>query len=159
LLLALADAAAQGFAPLPLLTLLKHPLVMAERRGEWLEGARLLDRALRGPRPAPGLAGSTGISPSRTDATGICAARRGALVARGAGAAGAAGGGVRGRGAAGAGLLAALRETAQALGGDALWARAEGREAANLLDDPPSARPPTARRVPSPRRWRRCCAR
>jgi ATP-dependent helicase/nuclease subunit B len=32
LLLALADAAAQGFAPLALLTLLKHPLVMADRR-------------------------------------------------------------------------------------------------------------------------------
>ena len=57
LLLALADAAGQGFAPMALLTLLKHPLVMPETRLEWLEGARSLDRALRGPRPAPGLAG------------------------------------------------------------------------------------------------------
>ncbi|MGJ3626142.1 hypothetical protein AB5I41_02795 [Sphingomonas sp. MMS24-JH45] len=59
LLTAIVEAAAGGFAPLPLLTLLKHPLVRAgERRGEWLEsGVRRLDRALRGPRPAPGLAG------------------------------------------------------------------------------------------------------
>ncbi|MDF7776548.1 double-strand break repair protein AddB, partial [Sphingomonas sp. AOB5] len=57
LLLALAEAAAQGFAPLPLLSLLKHPLVMPEDRLEWLEGVRLLDRAMRGPRPAPGLDG------------------------------------------------------------------------------------------------------
>ena len=55
LLLALAEAGAQLFAPMPLLALLKHPLAMAgERRLEWLEGARALDRALRGPRPAAG---------------------------------------------------------------------------------------------------------
>lgn len=58
LLLAIAEAVAQDFAPLPLLTLLKHPLVRSgEGRTAWLEGARLLDRALRGPRPAPGLEG------------------------------------------------------------------------------------------------------
>ena len=44
-------------ASMPLLTLLKHPLVQSEARVEWLEGVRLLDRALRGPRPAPGLEG------------------------------------------------------------------------------------------------------
>ncbi len=58
LLLALAEAGAQGFAPLALLALLKHPLVAAgEERLAWLEGARALDLALRGPRPAAGLAG------------------------------------------------------------------------------------------------------
>ena len=60
LLLEIAEAAAEGFAPVPLLALLKHPLVMAgEGRLAWLEGARLLDRALRGPRAQPGLDGVT----------------------------------------------------------------------------------------------------
>jgi ATP-dependent helicase/nuclease subunit B len=58
LILALAEAVAQRFAPVPLLALLKHPLVkQGEGRLDWLDGARLLDRALRGPRPAEGLAG------------------------------------------------------------------------------------------------------
>jgi len=58
LLILLAEAAAQRFAPLALLALLKHPLAYAgEGRQAWLDGARALDRALRGPRPAPGLAG------------------------------------------------------------------------------------------------------
>ncbi len=135
LLLALADAAAQRFAPLPLLTLLKHPLVMPEARTEWLEGARLLDRALRGPRPAPDL---TGIDrhlaeqegrdgPLRQAAAQWWPAARALLEPL--------------EGACGGGpqpipvLLAALREAAQALGGDGLWSRAEGRAAATLLDD------------------------
>ncbi len=55
---ALAEAATQRFAPLALLTLLKHPLVrFGEGRGAWLEGARALDRVLRGPRPGAGLTG------------------------------------------------------------------------------------------------------
>ena len=54
----MAEAAAQDFAPLALLALLKHPLVQSgEPRTLWLDGVRALDRALRGPRPAPGLAG------------------------------------------------------------------------------------------------------
>lgn len=58
LLMAIADAAAEHFAPVRLLALLKHPLVRAgEARGAWLDGVRLLDRALRGPRPPAGLAG------------------------------------------------------------------------------------------------------
>ena len=58
LLLAAANAAAERFAPVALLALLKHPLVMAQGdRLGWLDGARLLDRMLRGPRPAAGLDG------------------------------------------------------------------------------------------------------
>lgn len=60
LLLALATAAAEDFAPVPLLALLKHPLVAGGgERLPWLDGARALDRALRGPRPGSGLAGVT----------------------------------------------------------------------------------------------------
>ena len=60
LILALAAAAAERFAPVPLLALLKHPLVMAgEERLKWLDGVRLLDLSLRGPRPPAGLEGIT----------------------------------------------------------------------------------------------------
>lgn len=55
-LLLLAEVAAQDAAPVPLLALLEHPLVRTgERRPAWLEHARGLELALRGPRPAPGL--------------------------------------------------------------------------------------------------------
>ncbi|MEG3180276.1 double-strand break repair protein AddB [Sphingomonas sp. LT1P40] len=136
LLLALAEAGAQGFAPLALLTLLKHPLVAAgEDRLGWLEGARSLDLALRGPRPAAGLAG---IDAHLANADGYDARVRAAalgwwrdvrpqlepLEALYAGGA-----------APLPGLLAQLRETATALCGDGLWGRTEGRAAATLLDD------------------------
>lgn len=53
-----SDAAAERFAPVALLALLKHPLVRAgEERLGWLEEARALDKALRGPRPGAGLDG------------------------------------------------------------------------------------------------------
>ncbi|WP_066796098.1 double-strand break repair protein AddB [Sphingomonas soli] len=134
LLLALAEAAAQDFAPLALLSLLKHPLVRPDARLEWLEGARLLDRALRGPRPAPGLAG---IDRQLAEQDGRDGGLRRAAQAWW----------VRARPllepieavfAAGPqplpAMIAALREAAQALGGDGLWSRAEGRAAADLLD-------------------------
>jgi ATP-dependent helicase/nuclease subunit B len=59
LLLGIASAVAEALAPVPLLALLKHPLVggSGDDRLKWLEDVRLLDLALRGPRPAPGLAG------------------------------------------------------------------------------------------------------
>jgi ATP-dependent helicase/nuclease subunit B len=54
-LLLLAELAASQAAPVELLALLVHPLVGAgEGRAAWLEHARMLDRKLRGPRPAAG---------------------------------------------------------------------------------------------------------
>ncbi|MEI9982581.1 MAG: hypothetical protein WDN69_04835 [Aliidongia sp.] len=54
LLRLLAEAAAEQLAPVPLLALLKHPLAAPDLR----EPVRRLERlVLRGPRPAPGLAG------------------------------------------------------------------------------------------------------
>lgn len=55
----LARMVAADFAPVPLLAALKHPLCAAgAERGEWLRDVRRLERAaLRGTRPAPGLAG------------------------------------------------------------------------------------------------------
>ena len=59
LLLAIAACAAENLAPVPLLALLKHPLVGGEGEGRlsWLERARALDLALRGPRPRAGIEG------------------------------------------------------------------------------------------------------
>lgn len=58
LLIAMAEAVADRFAPVALLTLLKHPLVMrGEARLDWLEGVRTLDLLLRGPRPPADLRG------------------------------------------------------------------------------------------------------
>lgn len=54
----LLAAVANGFPPAEFLALLKHPLVQrGEERLAWLEQVRRLDLLLRGPRPAPGLAG------------------------------------------------------------------------------------------------------
>ncbi|NIJ08079.1 ATP-dependent helicase/nuclease subunit B [Sphingomonas vulcanisoli] len=133
LLLAIADALAEDFAPVALLTLLKHPLVRAgEERGGWLEQVRTLDRALRGPRPAPGLAGighylASGdgwqardrekalpfwreevlplLTPLATQAESLPIGA----------------------------LFAQLREAATALAGDAAWSRTAGRAAAELV--------------------------
>ena len=57
LILLLAQVVAEQAAPVPLIALLTHPLSSAgQGRARWLENARGLDLALRGPRPAAGLA-------------------------------------------------------------------------------------------------------
>ncbi|WP_313958492.1 PD-(D/E)XK nuclease family protein [Novosphingobium sp. 9] len=54
--LLLAEVLAEQAAPVPLIALLTHPLAgSGEGRAAWLESARKLDLALRGPRPAAGL--------------------------------------------------------------------------------------------------------
>lgn len=58
--LLIAEAAAARFAPVELMSLLKHPLVRSgDARLAWLDNARALDKVLRGPRPASGLDGIT----------------------------------------------------------------------------------------------------
>ncbi len=115
LLRAIAEAAVEHFAPVALLALLKHPLVRAgDARTAWLDRVRALDRRLRGPRPAPGLA------PLELDAEleGLLGPLEGAF--------------------AGpltlAAAVAALRDAAGRLAGDEAWSRAAGRAAADLLD-------------------------
>ena len=134
LLLAAATAAAERFAPVPLLTLLKHPLVMrGERRLAWLDGVRLLDLSLRGPRPPAGL---DGIAGHLADETGRDRERRRAAAAwwrdaesmlrtleRDFAA----------EAPALEALLAVLRETVSALSGDAIWSGPAGRAAAELF--------------------------
>ena len=54
----LAEAAAEEFAPVPLLALLKHPFAGSDEASGFRRRVRALDRfVLRGPRPNPGLAG------------------------------------------------------------------------------------------------------
>ncbi|MGN6269286.1 MAG: double-strand break repair protein AddB [Sphingomonas sp.] len=134
LIAALAEAAAQRFAPVALLALVKHPLV---RRGDgrlaWLEGARALDLALRGPRPAAGLEGIDVhlADPDARDRRARRAAAKWWPEARAllAPLETVFGGGAQPLPA----LLAALRETADALCGDALWAEPAGRALADLF--------------------------
>ncbi|WP_380878841.1 double-strand break repair protein AddB [Sphingomonas sp. DBB INV C78] len=133
LLLALAEAAAEGFAPVPLLALVKHPLVQAgEQRLAWLDGARRLDRALRGPRPAAGLSGTT-----RHLQEGEGRERKVRLPAlewwEGAAALLAPLETAFAESATPAAMVAAVRDAATALGGDAAWSGPDGRAAADLI--------------------------
>lgn len=134
LLGAIADAGAEGFAPVALLALLKHPLVRAgDQRLDWLEGVRLLDKALRGPRPAPGLHGVTAFLLDGDDRTGrhrlealvwwrqvqpLLEPLEAAFSAREPRL---------------ADLLAIVSDTATALAGDEAWSRPAGRAAAELV--------------------------
>ncbi|MEP9401057.1 double-strand break repair protein AddB [Sphingomonas sp. VNH70] len=134
LLLAIVEAATQGFAPVALLALLKHPLVAQDDdRIGWLDGVRRLDRVLRGPRPAPGLAGiDRHLREGEPRDAGLRAAAlpfwdtvRPILEPLATG---------FGKGPQPlAELLALVRETASALAGDAAWRRPEGRCAAELI--------------------------
>jgi ATP-dependent helicase/nuclease subunit B len=138
LLMALVEAAAERFAPVALLTLLKHPLVMqGEARLEWLEQVRGLDLLLRGPRPAAGLAGIDRLLEPRgkddrqarrravtrawwPQARALLAPIEQAFTARTARL---------------PDLLAALRETASALTADRVWAGHQGHAAADLFSE------------------------
>ena len=127
LLLAIASAAAEDLAPVPLLALLKHPLVGGEEseRRSWLDDVRLLDLALRGPRPASGLESLDRHFAERDKEVHGCQQ---------------AWGNVKPRLAAVETLLQesvwlsefaqALALAAQQLAGDRAWSRSEGRAAA-----------------------------
>jgi ATP-dependent helicase/nuclease subunit B len=125
LLLSIVSAAAEELSPVPLLALLKHPLVGGEdgQRAEWLEHVRMLDRALRGPRPPAGLAGLDTRFADK-DAARPWSAVRGHIA------------GLDGllREPLPLSRLAALvGEAAQALAGDTAWRGPDGRMAAELV--------------------------
>ncbi len=118
----IAGAAAEELAPVPLLALLKHPLVGGEgdERLDWFEAVRALDLKLRGPRPAAGIAGLDAhfgallqwhrVRPQVEKLDGLLAEPL-SLVE----------------------LAAALSAAAQALAGDRAWRGPDGRMAAELL--------------------------
>jgi len=123
LLLAVASAAVERLAPIPLLALLKHPLVGGEgdeRRG-WLDNVRAVDLALRGPRPRPGLAG---LDEHFAERRSELAWRqlRGPLVCLD-----------QGLGATLAEVAARLREAASQFAATNAWRGPDGRMAAELL--------------------------
>jgi ATP-dependent helicase/nuclease subunit B len=74
----LADMAAEGFAPVPLLAFLKHPFAAGGwSRAAWLRSARLLDQfVLRGVRPGAGLAALSREAAAINDAKARQDARR-----------------------------------------------------------------------------------
>lgn len=131
LLLGIAAASAERLSPVATLALLKHPLAGAGGdRQAWLDSARMLDLALRGPRPPEGLAG--------IDAH--CREKDAEQKTRGCGAAWAklrpcldlldhafAGTVTLQR------FAASLREFATAVAGNAAWSGPDGRSAADLL--------------------------
>ncbi|MCP1471096.1 ATP-dependent helicase/nuclease subunit B [Sphingobium sp. OAS761] len=135
LLIAMAEAMATRFAPVSLLTLLKHPLVMrGEGRLDWLDNVRALDLLLRGPRPQAGLVGIDLLVAARDDED-----RQAALRAR-----------VRAWWPSArallepletvhlaatdlAGQFAALRSQAGILSSDAVWAGHQGHAAADFF--------------------------
>ena len=125
LLLGIASAAAEELAPVPLLALLKHPLVggEGEDRAQWLDNVRALDRALRGPRPPAGFSGldarfaeKEAVRPwaaVRDRVAGVETMLRQPLpLSR---------------------FAASLGEAATALAGDSAWRGPDGRMAAELL--------------------------
>ncbi|WP_426267249.1 double-strand break repair protein AddB [Sphingomonas sp. LHG3443-2] len=143
LLLALAAAAADRLAPVPLLALLGHPLVQAgEGRRAWMDDVRALDLALRGPRPLPGVDGLQRLVdqrvadeargyrhlPDRWERLKPFIAEVDPLL---------------GSGTSLAGLAGALREAVHSLVGDTAWSGSAGRAAADLLaalEDSPACR-------------------
>lgn len=139
LLIALAEAAADGFSPVPLLALLKHPLVrFGEGRGTWLSEVRRFDILMRGPRPRPGLdavtahlrAAMEGAPERRKPGIAACLAwwkETANLLAPLEQATRQAGNLPS--------LVAAVREAATRLAGDAAWSGPSGREAARFLAD------------------------
>ena len=142
LLIAIAEAVAERFAPVPLLTLLKHPLVMrGEARLSWLEGVRGLDLLLRGPRPQAGLHGIDLLLLPQDDdrhrslrdrVRGWWPTARTVLAPLETAFADATGL---------AAQLAALREQASALSADAIWAGHQGHAAADLFTEMEAAAP------------------
>jgi ATP-dependent helicase/nuclease subunit B len=124
-LLLLAETIAEAAAPVPLMALLTHPLVAAgEERSRWLEQARALDLALRGPRPGPGLAplrvkaeeARVGAWWSEVEAvlSPLMAMPDEALLFE---------------------LVDAVAAAAEAICGEALWSRPDGRALAQFVED------------------------
>jgi ATP-dependent helicase/nuclease subunit B len=127
LLLGTASAIAEELAPVPLLALLKHPLVggEGEDRVRWLDDVRQLDQGLRGPRPGPGLHGlDRQFADSRFEAA--WKRIRPSLAALDEAA---------GKTLSLANFASELAHCSEALAGDSGWRGSEGRMAAQLLAD------------------------
>ncbi len=125
LVLQLAEAAADSFAPVSLVAVLAHPLVKrGDERREWLEALRAFDRELRGPRPAGGLetlgeiAREAGVEDWWDEVEVVlqplCESPDKLPLAV---------------------ALDALSDAAEALAGDNLWAREDGRALGRFIEE------------------------
>lgn len=147
---AMVAAAAQRMAPVPLLSLLAHPLAGTEDRARWLPMVRGLDLALRGLAPGPNLAGVTAhverLAAKEPD-------RHGAMVQWWTGTA------IprlepldhlfqSPHAPSLADLIATLMDAAPALAGEAIWSGQDGRALAGLFGAVASA--PDATRIAAP---------
>jgi ATP-dependent helicase/nuclease subunit B len=124
--LLLAEVMAQRAAPVPLMALLTHPLVApGDARAAWLERARALEKALRGPRQEPGLKAIERFV--RDDARewwdGVSATLAPLMTV-----------GDADEASLGA-MIDALAAAAEALCGDAVWAREDGGALAALIEE------------------------
>ena len=124
-LLLLAEVAAEPAAPVPLIALLEHPLVAAgEGRSDWLRAARRFELQLRGPRKAPGLAPLRGLATKakvkdwwagvEEQLTPLLDAGEEAELSH---------------------WLDLLAATGEALCGEGLWAREDGRSLSAFVED------------------------
>ena len=123
LLLAIAAATVEKLAPVPLLVLLKHPLVGGEgdARRRWLDAVRHLDLTLRGPRPRAGINGLDEHFVKQSMQEWQSIRPYVAPLDDGIGAASL------------AQVATYLREAAERLAGDVAWRGPDGRLAAELL--------------------------
>jgi len=126
--LQIAELINENFAPVQLIAVLSHPLVKNEgRRGEWLKALRILERKLRGPRPAPGIqsiskyAEKGGISDWWKEVEELISPIS-ALAAR-----------TQRVGFADA--LDVLAEVSENLAGSDIWAKEDGRALSSLIDE------------------------
>ena len=123
-LLLLAEVAAEHAAPVPLMALLGHPLVRAgEDRAAWLDQVRALELELRGPRIGPGLEPLRAVADEADVAPwwGEVEALLAPLMVEGESPL--------------ADQVDRLVAAAEALCGEALWARADGRALAAFVED------------------------
>jgi len=125
LFLLLAEVASEQAAPVALTALLEHPLVrFGDERREWLENVRAFELELRGPRPAPGpaplaeAAREAQVTDWWADAAAILEPLPGEE-----------------EGAPLTDLLDRLAAAGEALCGEQLWAREDGRALARFVED------------------------
>ncbi len=123
----LAELASHGAAPAELIGMLAHPLVRSEdgeARRKWLQALRAFDRELRGPSPAPGLAplraiaAKAGVSEWWDEAEAIIAPLLDLAETTPF-----------------ADALDTLARAAEALAGEAVWSREDGRALAGMVED------------------------
>lgn len=124
LFLSLAEVASEEAAPVPLIALLLHPLVrFQDERGAWLSKVRAFELELRGPRPAPGLESLAIIAEDAgvADWWATTAETLAPVMAEHAGTL--------------ADALDRLASVGEALCGEHLWAREDGRALARFVED------------------------